>query len=142
MRSNRRFMVLFALYLFGLAAASFPVAASAVPFWTGDQDISDGDVNDTFTSSNGQHFMAVDDSNNLYVAFFDNRFKVPNGDNNFEIFFRRFIYNFGSPFITRVTNAGNMSKFPAIAIRNWGAGDYDTSRFPRTIRSTRPPSPW
>jgi hypothetical protein len=119
-------MVLFALFLFGLAAASFPRVAAAVPFWTMDQDISDGDVNDSFTSNNGQHFLAVDDSNNLYVSFFDNRFKVPNGDNNFEIFIRRFIYNFGSPFITRVTNAGNMSKFPAIAIRNWGAGDYDT----------------
>src|SRR6266550_2835448 len=98
MHSSRRFMVLFALYLFFIAAASSPRIATAVPFWTGDQDISDGDVNDTFTSSNGQHFLAVDDSNNLYVAFFDDRFKVPNGDNNFEIFFRRFIYNFGSPF--------------------------------------------
>jgi len=128
MRSSRRFMILFVLYLFGLASASIPGVATATPFWTGDQDISDGDVNDTFTSNNGQHFMAVDDSNNLYVAFFDNRFKVPNGDNNFEIFIRRFIYNFGSPFITRVTNAGNMSKYPAIAIRNWGAGDYDTQQ--------------
>jgi len=121
-------MVPFALFLFGLAAASPPGVASAVPFWTADQDISDGEVNDTFTSNNGQHFMAMDDSNNLYVTFFDNRFKVPNGDNNYEIFIRRFIYNFGSPFITRVTNAGNMSKYPAIAIRNWGAGDYDTQQ--------------
>lgn len=128
MRSSRRFAVGLALFLFGVAAAWHPGIASATPFWTGDQDITDGDVNDTFTSNNGQHFMAMDDSNNLYVAFFDNRFKVPNGDNNFEIFFRRFIYNFGSPYITRVTNAGNMSKFPAIAIRNWGAGDYDTQQ--------------
>src|SRR5881409_3735741 len=121
MRSSRRFGLLLALL--PLAAATFLVAgiASAVPFWSGDQDISDGDVNETYTSNNGQRFMAVDDSNNLYVAFFDNRFKVPNGDNNFEIFFRRFIYNFGSPFITRVTNASRMSKYPSIAIRNWGA---------------------
>ncbi len=128
MRSSRRFAMGLALFLFGFAAAWHPGVASATPFWTGDQDITDGDVNDTFTSNNGQHFMAVDDSNNLYVAFFDNRFKIPNGDNNFEIFFRRFIYNFGSPYITRVTNAGNMSKFPAIAIRNWGAGDYATQQ--------------
>ncbi len=128
MRPSPPFAMLLALFLLGLAAPFLTGVASATPFWTGDQDISDGDVNDTFTSNNGQHFMAVDDSNNLYVAFFDNRFKVPNGDNNFEIFFRRFIYNFGSPFITRVTNAGNMSKFPAIAIRNWGAGDYDTQQ--------------
>lgn len=126
MRSSRRFAFLLALFLLGLAAPFHP--ASATPFWTNDQDISDGDVNDTFTSNNGQHFMVVDDSNNLYVAFFDNRFKVVNGDNNFEIFFRRFIYNFGSPFITRVTNASNMSKFPALAVRNWGAGDYDTQQ--------------
>jgi hypothetical protein len=128
MCTSRRFTVALALLLLGVAAAFHARVASATPFWTSDQDISDGDVNDTFTSNNGQHFMAVDDSNNLYVAFFDNRFKIPNGDNNFEIFFRRFIYNFGSPYITRVTNAGNMSKFPAIAIRNWGAGDYDTQQ--------------
>jgi len=116
-------------FLFLAAAAMFHTGiAAAVPFWSGDQDITDGEVNETYTSFNGQHFMAVDDSNNMYVAFFDNRFKVPNGDNNFEIFFRRFIYNFGSPYITRVTNASNMSKYPAIAIRNWGAGDYDTQQ--------------
>ena len=126
MRPSRRFL----LSLLPLAAATFLAAgvASAVPFWTGDQDISDGDVNDTFTSNNGQRFVAVDDSNNLYVAFFDNRFKVPNGDDNFEIFFRRFIFNFGSPYITRVTNASNMSKYPSIAIRNWGAGDFGTQQ--------------
>jgi len=128
MRFSRRFAMGIALLLFGVAAASHSGVASATPLWSTDQDISDGDVNDTFTSSNGQHFMAVDDSNNLYVAFFDNRFKVPNGDNNFEIFFRRFIFNFGSPYITRVTNAPNMSKFPALAIRNWGAGDFDTQQ--------------
>ena len=125
---GRRFAMGFALFLLGVTAAFRPGVASATPIWSTDQDITDGDVNDTFTSNNGQHFMAVDDSNNLYVAFFDNRFKVTNGDNNFEIFFRRFIFNFGSPYITRVTNAPNMSKFPAIAIRNWGAGDYDTQR--------------
>ncbi len=128
MCSSRRFTMALALLLFGAAAAFHGVVASATPSWGPDQDISDGEVNDTFTSNNGQHFMAMDDSNNLYVAFFDNRFKIPNGDNNFEIFFRRFIYNFGSPYITRVTNAGNMSKFPAIAIRNWGAGDYGTQQ--------------
>ena len=125
---SRRFIFVLALLFLGAAGMLHPGIAAAVPFWSGDQDITDGDVNDTFTSNNGQHFMAVDDSNNLYVAFFDNRFKVPNGDNNFEIFFRRFIYNFGSPYITRVTNASNMSKYPAIAIRNWGAGDYDTQQ--------------
>ncbi len=128
MCSSRRFGFILAVLLFGAAASMHAGSALAVPSWSPDQDISDGEVNDSFTSNNGQHFMAVDDSNNLYVAFFDNRFKIPNGDNNFEIFIRRFIYNFGSPFITRVTNAGNMSKFPAIAIRNWGAGDLDTQR--------------
>ena len=127
MRSSRRFELLVALVLL-CGAAFHPGGASAVPFWSGDQNISGGDVNDTFTSNNGQHFMAVDDSNNLYVAFFDNRFKVLGGDNNYEIFFRRFIYNFGSPSITRVTDAANMSKFPAIAVRNWGAGDFDTQQ--------------
>jgi len=112
-----------------VAAFLAPVPrAGAVPVWSTDQDISDGDVNETYTSNNGQHFVAMDDSNNMYVAFFDNRFKVQNGDNNFEIFFRRFIYNFGSPYITRVTNAPNMSKYPTMAIRNWGAGDFDTQK--------------
>ncbi|TMQ59981.1 MAG: T9SS type A sorting domain-containing protein [Candidatus Eisenbacteria bacterium] len=128
MDASRRSGFLLGLLLLAFATFLAAGVASAVPSWGPDQDISDGDVNDTFTSSNGQRFIAVDDSNNLYVAFFDNRFRVPNGDNNFEIFFRRFIYNFGSPFITRVTNAGNMSKFPAIAIRNWGAGDFDTQQ--------------
>ena len=127
MRSSRRFGILLALALCG-AASSPPRIVSAVPFWTGDQDISGGDVNETFTSNNGQHFMAVDDSNNLYVAFFDNRFKILGADNNYEIFFRRFVYNFGSPSITRVTDAANMSKYPALATRNWGAGDYDTQQ--------------
>jgi len=128
MFSSRRFGFSLALLLVCAAALFHAGRVSAVPSWSVDQDISDGDVNDTFTSNNGQHFMAVDDSNNLYVTFFDNRFRVPNGDNNFEIFIRRFIYNFGSPYITRVTNASNMSKYPAIAIRNWGAGDYDTQQ--------------
>jgi len=128
MRSSRYSLALTAVLLVGLATVLYTGVARAVPFWTQEQDISDGDVNDTFTSNNGQHFLACDDSNNLYVAFFDNRFKT-NGtppDNNFEIFFRKFIYNFGAPFITRVTNAPSRSEFPAIAIRNWGAGDYDT----------------
>ncbi len=128
MRPSRRSVFLLALALFGAAGSLHPGKAPAAPVWTIDQDISGGDVNDTFTSNNGQRFMAVDDSNNLYVAFFDNRFKVIGGDNNFEIFFRRFVYNFGSPSVTRVTNAANMSKYPAIAIRNWGEGDYDTQQ--------------
>ena len=128
MLSSRYRSVLIAFILLGLAAFVRAGVASATPTWFAEQDISDGDVNDTFTSSNGQRFMAMDDSNNLYVAFFDNRFKVPNGDNNFEIFIRKFIFNFGSPSATRVTNAGNMSKFPALAIRNWGAGDFDTQQ--------------
>jgi hypothetical protein len=130
MCSSRRFGFSLVLLLFGAAAMFHAGSASAVPSWSGDQNISDGEVNETFTSNNGQHFMAVDDSNNLYVTFFDNRFKTTGtpDDNNFEIFIRRFIYGFGSPFITRVTNASNMSKFPAIAIRNWGAGDYDTQQ--------------
>jgi hypothetical protein len=128
MSISRRVASLPVMLLFGALATLLAGSASAAPIWGPDQDISDGDVNETFTSNNGQHFMAVDDSNNLYVAFFDNRFKITNGDNNFEIFFRRFIFNFGSPFITRVTNAGNMSKFPAIAIRNWGAGDLATQQ--------------
>jgi hypothetical protein len=124
MRPSRRFL----LSLLSVAAATFLAAgaASAAPSWSNDQDISDGDVNDTYMSNNGQRFLAVDDSNNLYVAFFDNRFKVQNGDNNFEIFFRRFVYNFGSPYITRVTNASNMSKNPSMAIRNWGDVDLGT----------------
>lgn len=128
MLSSRHRTVLIAFILLGLAAVFRAGVASATPTWFPEQDISDGDVNDTFTSSNGQHFVAMDDSNNLYVAFFDNRFKVPNGDNNFEIFIRKFIFNFGSPAITRVTTAPNMSKFPALAVRNWGAGDFDTQQ--------------
>jgi hypothetical protein len=127
MRSRRPVELWVALFLY-CAGTLLAGSASAVPFWTVDQDISGGDVNDTFTASSGQRFMAVDDSNNLYVAFFDNRFKIVGGDNNYEIFFRRFIYNFGSPSITRVTNAPNMSKYPALATRNWGAGDYDTQQ--------------
>ena len=75
--------VLFAFLSLALVAVLRVGVASAIPIWYPEQDISDGDVNDTFTSSNGQHFVAMDDSSNLYVAFFDNRFKVPNGDNNF-----------------------------------------------------------
>jgi hypothetical protein len=127
MRSRRPLELLVALFLF-CAGTLLAGSASAVPFWTVDQDISGGDVNDTFTASSGQRFMAVDDSNNLYIAFFDNRFKIVGGDNNYEIFFRKFIYNFGSPSITRVTNASNLSKYPALAVRNWGAGDYDTQQ--------------
>ena len=94
--------------------------------WGPDFDISGGDVNDTFTSSNGQRFACVNDTNDLYIAFFDNRNKTAS-DNNFEIYLRRFIYNFGSPGITRVTNATGESRSPAIATLNWGAGDAATA---------------
>ena len=127
MRSRRYLELLAALTLF-CAGALLAGGASAVPVWSIDQDISGGDVNETYTSSNGQRFMAMDDSNNLYIAFFDNRFKIIGGDNNFEIFFRKFIFNFGAPTITRVTNSPNMSKYPSMATRNWGAGDYDTQQ--------------
>src|SRR5262249_43935789 len=84
-----------------------------------------GEVNETYTGLNGQRFAVVDDSNNLYITFWDNRNKV-GSDNNFEIYFRRFIYNFGSPNITRVTNASNPSKYGALATRNWGMDDAAT----------------
>jgi len=99
--------------------------ALAVPTWGIDQDITDGDVNETYTPSNGQRFIVTDDVNDLYIAFFDNRFKA-GSDNNFEIFFRRFIYNLGSPGITRVTDFYNPSKYPSMAIRNWNDGDPGT----------------
>ena len=116
-----------------LALASLLVVAvvGAPPafaqFWSGDFSISEGDVNDTFTSLNNQRFMAVDDSNNLYITFFDNRNKV-GLDDNFEIYFRRFVYNFGSPQneIKRVTNAHNPSRYPSIANLNWGVTDAGT----------------
>lgn len=128
MRSRRRFGRLIAPLT--LVAALFSAsAAHAAPIWGSDVDISGDNVDETYTSSNGQRFVAVDDSNNLYIAFFDNRYKDAN-DNNFEIFLRLFSYNpwVGSPLPMRVTNAGNMSKFPSIAVRNWGAGDFDTQR--------------
>lgn len=120
-RMERCFVVLalVACCLLGVAAAD------AAPFWSPDYDISDGDVNETYTSLNNQRFAAVDDSNNLYITFFDNRNKV-GADNNFEIYIRRFIYNFGSPYITRATFASNPSKYPSIAIRNWGDTDPAT----------------
>ena len=110
-------------FAFALGLAAAPARAQTV--WSTDQDISDGDVNDTFTSQNNQRLAAVDDSNNLYFVFFDNRNKTLS-DNNFEIYFRRFTYNFGSPSITRVTNAQNMSKYPSIAVLDWGLGDSAT----------------
>ena len=99
--------------------------AGAAPTWSPDFNISGGDVNETYTSLNGQRSAVVDDSSNLYIAFFDNRNK--NGtDNNFEIFFRRFIYNFGSPGVTRVTNSYNPSKYPSLATLPWGDTDSTT----------------
>jgi len=114
-----------------LALASLLVAVfvgaspAAAQFWSNDFSISEGDVNETSTSLNNQRFAAVDDSNNLYITFFDNRGKV-DPDDNFEIYFRRFIYNFGSPNITRVTNAPNPSRYPSIANLNWGSTDAAT----------------
>lgn len=121
--SPLRRMVAAAWLVLGLSMAA---AAGAQPFWSQDFNISEGEVNETYTSLNGQRFACVDDSNNLYIAFFDNRNKV-GSDDNFEIYFRRFIYNFGSPNITRATNAPNPSKYPAIATLNWGKDDAATA---------------
>jgi hypothetical protein len=114
-----------ALAALALALSLGPRPASAQPFWSNDFDISEGDVADTFTPLNNQRAAVVDDSNNLYIAFFDNRHKV-GSDNNFEIYFRRFVYNFGSPTITRVTNFYNPSRYPSLATLNWGHGDAAT----------------
>jgi len=116
-----------ALAALTLALALSPRPASAQPFWTNDFDISEGDVSDTFTPLNNQRAAVVDDSNNLYITFFDNRNKV-GSDINYEIYFRRFIYNFGSPTITRVTNASNPSMYPSLATLNWGPGDAATAQ--------------
>jgi len=119
-----RCLVLFALLV---VCAIVATPASAQPFWTSDFSISEGDVNETLTPLNNQRSAVVDDSNNLYIAFFDNRNKV-GSDNNFEIYFRKFIYNFGSPNITRATNAHNPSQYPSIANLNWGLGDAATAQ--------------
>ena len=111
------------LVVSGLLAAF--TAADAIPTWSPDFNISGGEINETFTPLNGQRAAVVDDSNNLYIAFFDNREKVGN-DNNFEIYFRRFVYNFGSPSITRVTNSYNPSKYPSLATLPWGDTDSTT----------------
>lgn len=109
-----------------LAFALTAPTAQAQTVWSMDFDISDGDVNDTFTPLNNQRSVAVDDSSNLYILFYDNRNKI-GSNNNFEIYFRRFTYNFGSPSITRVTNANNPSKFPAMGLLNWGQADTNTA---------------
>jgi hypothetical protein len=124
MRSLEGIGRLLAFFLLGVAMAV--PAARAQTFWSQDYGISDGDVNDTFTPLNNQRFAAVDDSSNLYLCFFDNRNKS-GSDNNYEIYFRRFTYNFGSPNITRVTNAYNPSKYPSMALLNWGAADTATA---------------
>jgi hypothetical protein len=108
-----------------LAATLVFASPAAAQFWSNDFSISEGDVNETSTSLNNQRFAAVDDSNNLYITFFDNRNKV-GSDDNYEIYFRRFIYNFGSPTITRVTTAPNPSRYPSIANLNWGPIDAAT----------------
>jgi hypothetical protein len=120
----RRWLGLLALV--PILSAGGPRSAAAQAFWTNDFDISEGDVNETFTPLNGQRCAVVDDSNNLYISFFDNRNKTMS-DNNFEVYFRRFTYNFGSPNITRVTNAPNMSKYPSLATLNWGQDDAATA---------------
>jgi len=107
------------------SALIWGVATADAAVWSPDFNISGGDVQETYTSLNGQRSSAVDDSNNLYIAFFDNRNKV-GSNNNFEIYFRRFVFNFGSPSITRVTNAYNPSRYPSLAIRNWGETDSTT----------------
>jgi len=102
------------------------VGAADAGTWGTDYDISEGDVNETSTGFNSQRFAVVNDSNDLYIAFHDNRNKTMQ-DNNYEIYFRRFIYNFGSPSITRVTNAASWSQNAALATLNWGAGNAATA---------------
>ena len=110
-----------------IAVALLLIATSAdAAVWSPDFNISGGDVNETYTPLNGQRASVVDDSNNLYIAFFDNRNKNGN-DNNFEIYFRRFVFNFGSPSITRVTNFYNPSRYPSLATLNWGQADSSTA---------------
>jgi hypothetical protein len=122
-RTERWIALLLLLGAFGLGVRS----AAAQVFWTGDFSVSEGDVNETYTSLGNQRFAVADDSNNLYLAFYDNRNKVDD-DNNFEVYFRRFTYNFGSPNITRVSFGHNPSKFPSMATLNWGAGDAATAQ--------------
>ena len=117
---RRLLPLLFAATLFGI------VAAADAAVWSPDFNISGGDVNETYTPLNGQRASVVDDSNNLYIAFFDNRNKTDT-DNNFEIYFRRFVYNFGSPSITRVTNFYSPSRYPSLATLNWGRADSSTA---------------
>jgi len=122
LKRSERWLILLALLT---SVSLVPQRAHAQAFWTSDFDVSEGDVNDTFTPLNNQRCAVVDDSNNLYIAFFDNRNKA-GLDNNFEIYFRRFVYNFGSPNLTRVTNFYNPSKYPSLATLNWGQGDAAT----------------
>lgn len=124
MRSTQHLGLRLSPLLIALALFTGTTAADA-GFWGQDFNISGGEVNETFTGLNGQRFAAVDDSNNLYIAFHDNRNKSGN-DDNFEIYFRRFVYNFGSPSITRVTNAHNPSRNAALVTRNWGHTDPGT----------------
>ena len=130
-QGRRLSVLLIAMVFLGVGAA----ADAAV--WSPDFNISGGDVNETYTPLNGQRAMVVDDSNNLYITFFDNRNKT-GSDDNFEVYFRRFIYNFGSPTITRVTNAPNPSRYPSLANLNWGATDPASLIFrrPRCHAST------
>lgn len=112
--------------LLGMCALC-PSSSKAQPFWTNDFDIAEGDVNETYTSLNNQRSAVVNDTNDLYISFFDNRNKVAPNDDNFEIYLRHFIYNFGSPTITRATNFYNPSKYPSLATLNWGQGDAATA---------------
>ena len=107
-------------------ALSLAAAAADAQVWSSDFNISEGDVNETQTPLNGQRAIAVDDSNNVYFVFADNRDTSP-GETTWEIYFRRFTYNFGSPTMTRATNQANASRNPSIATLNWGAGHDATA---------------
>lgn len=120
-RSGRRLSPLILAF-----ALFWGVAPADAGVWSTDFNITDGDIDDTFTSLNNQRFVTVDDSNNVYVAFFDNRNKTAS-DNNFEIYFRRFTFQLGSLSITRVTDKWNMSKYPSLGTLNWGQGDAATA---------------
>ena len=107
-------------------ALSLAAAAADAQVWSSDFNISEGDVNETQTSLNNQRAIAVDDSNNVYFVFGDNR-NISPGETTWEIYFRRFTWNFGSPNLTKVTNFVNASKNPTIATHNWGVGDNVTA---------------
>lgn len=112
--------------LFLAVALSLAAATADAQVWSQDFNISEGDVNETQTSLSTQRGIAVDDSNNIYFTFGDNRNPIP-GETTWEIYFRRFTWGFGSPTVTRMTNADNASRNPSIATLNWGAGNSATA---------------